>query len=94
MSQEAQSVIYMDHAATTAVDPRVVEAMLPYWTDKYGNASSVYRLGREAAHALEEARETVADVLNCTPGEVIFTSCGTESDNLALRGVAFDRRHR
>ncbi|MGD8736916.1 MAG: cysteine desulfurase NifS [Anaerolineae bacterium] len=94
MSQEAQSVIYMDHAATTAVDPRVVEAMLPYWTDKYGNASSVYRLGREAAHALEEARETVADVLNCTPGEVIFTSCGTESDNLALRGVAFNRRHR
>jgi cysteine desulfurase len=94
MSQEAQSVIYMDHAATTAVDPRVVGAMLPYWTDKYGNASSVYQLGREAAHALEEARETVADILNCTPSEVIFTSCGTESDNLALRGVAFDRRHR
>jgi len=87
----AVSTIYMDHAATTAVDPRVVEAMLPYFTEKYGNASSIYRLGREAASALNEARQTVADVLNCEPREVIFTSCGTESDNLAIRGAAFAR---
>jgi len=68
--------------------------MLPYWTERYGNASSIYQLGREAKHALDGARETVAELLNCTPNEVIFTSCGTESDNLALRGVAFERRHR
>jgi len=94
MNQPAQRTIYLDHAATTAVDPRVVEAMLPYWTERYGNASSIYALGREAHRAMEEARETVADILNCTPREIIFTSCGTESDNLALRGVAFERRHR
>jgi cysteine desulfurase len=94
MNAPAKKAIYLDHAATTAVDPRVVEAMLPYWTQSYGNASSVYKLGREAHHALDEARATVAEILNCTPREVIFTSCGTESDNLALRGVAFERRHR
>lgn len=86
--------VYLDHAATTAVDPRVVEAMLPYWTDHYGNASSVYQLGRDAHHALDQARQKVADILNCAPKEVIFTSCGSESDNLALRGVAFERRGR
>ena len=84
-------VIYMDHAATTAVDPRVVEAMLPYFSSKYGNASSIYGLGQEAAEAIDEARRTVADILGCQPGEVIFTSCGTESDNLALRGVGWAR---
>ena len=94
MNPVARRTIYLDHAATTAVDPRVVEAMLPYWTERYGNASSIYQLGREAKHALDGARETVAELLNCTPNEVIFTSCGTESDNLALRGVAFERRHR
>jgi cysteine desulfurase len=94
MTQEAKRTIYLDHAATTAVDPRVVEAMLPFWTVAYGNASSIYGLGRTANHALEEAHQTVAGILNCTPNEVIFTSCGTESDNLALRGVAFERRHR
>ncbi len=86
--------IYLDHAATTAVDPRVIEAMLPYWTQQYGNASSIYRLGREAHHALDQARQKVADILNCTPKEIIFTSCGSESDNLALRGVALERRRR
>ena len=84
--------VYLDHAATTAVDPRVVEAMLPYFTEKYGNASSIYGLGREAASAMDKARWEVADILNCAPREVIFTSCGTESDNLAIRGVAFARR--
>jgi cysteine desulfurase len=81
--------VYLDHAATTAVDPRVVEAMLPFLTQRYGNASSIYQLGREAASALDEARRRVAAILHCTPREVIFTGCGTESDNLAIRGVAF-----
>lgn len=94
MSQPAKRTVYLDHAATTPVDPRVVEAMLPFWTEQYGNASSIYSLGRNARQALGEARQTVADILNCTPREVIFTSCGTESDNLALRGVAFDRQRR
>ena len=88
----AQEIIYLDHAATTPVDPRVVEAMLPYWTEQYGNPSSIYSLGRAAARAMEAARETVAGILHCEPREVIFTSCGTESDNLAIRGVAFARR--
>ncbi len=94
MNQRAKRTIYLDHAATTAVDPRVLEAMLPFWTKRYGNASSVYGLGQDAEVGLEEARQTVADILNSTPREVIFTSCGTESDNLALRGVALDRRQR
>jgi cysteine desulfurase len=93
MSQQVERNIYLDHAATTAVDPRVVEAMLPYWTERYGNPSSIYRVGREAHYAMDQARHTVAEILGCTPNEVIFTSCGTESDNLALRGVAFERRH-
>ena len=94
MNNPGQETIYLDHAATTAVDPRVVDAMLPFWTEHYGNASSIYEQGRTASHAMEEARQAVADVLNCSPRELIFTSCGTESDNLALRGVAFERRHR
>jgi cysteine desulfurase len=85
--------IYLDHAATTAVDPRVVEAMLPYFNPRYGNASSIYSLGQESAQAIDEARRTVADILGCQPREVIFTSCGTESDNLALRGVGWARRN-
>ncbi|MBC7264618.1 MAG: cysteine desulfurase NifS [Chloroflexi bacterium] len=84
--------IYMDHAATTPVDPRVVEAMLPYFTQKYGNASSIYALGREAHAAMEEARSRIAAILNADPKEIIFTSCGTESDNLAIRGVAWANR--
>jgi cysteine desulfurase len=93
MNKQSERNVYLDHAATTAVDPRVVEAMLPYWTARYGNPSSVYRLGREAHQALDQARQTVANILNCTPNEVIFTGCGTESDNLAVRGVALERRH-
>lgn len=94
MNSNAKRTVYFDHAATTAVDPRVVQAMEPYWTERYGNASSIYKLGRQAQQAMDEARQTVAGILNCAPNEVIFTSCGTESDNLALRGVAFERRHR
>jgi cysteine desulfurase len=81
-------MIYLDHSATTPVDARVVEAMAPFWTEAYGNPSSIYGLGRQAASALEDARSRVARLLNCLPAEIVFTSCGTESDNLAIRGVA------
>ncbi len=93
MPDSARS-IYMDHAATTAVDPRVVEAMLPCFTDYYGNASSLHTPGREARQAMQDARKHVADILGASPKEIIFTSCGTESDNLAIRGVAFASRHK
>jgi cysteine desulfurase len=91
-------MIYLDHSATTAVDPRVVAVMAPLWSELYGNPSSIYGLGRKAAAALEGARSRVAALLNCQPGEIVFTSGGTESDNLALRGVgmaqaARGRRH-
>jgi cysteine desulfurase len=80
--------VYLDYAATTPVDPRVVETMLPYFNEIFGNPSSVHAFGQRAEAALEDARESVAGTLNCRPSEVIFTSCGTESDNLALRGGA------
>ena len=86
--------IYLDHAATTAVDPRVVEAMLPYFTASYGNPSSLYRLAAESKGAVDRARSTVAEILGARPSEIIFTSCGTESDNLALRGAAMAARTR
>lgn len=82
-------MIYMDHAATTPVDKRVVEAMLPYFAEKYGNPSSIYTLAQEARKAMEDARAKVAGLLNARPEEIIFTSGGTESDNLALKGIAF-----
>lgn len=88
----AVRTIYMDHSATTPVDPRVVEAMLPYFTEVYGNSASIHRFGRAAAKALEESRRTVAAILGCHPTEIVFTGSGTESDNLALRGVAFAQR--
>ena len=86
--------IYMDHAATTAVDPRVLEAMLPYFTMHYGNPSSLYRTARESAKAMDEARRTVADIMAVKPHEIVFTSCGSESDNMALRGVSWLMRER
>lgn len=82
------SMIYLDHNATTALDPAVLEEMLPYFNEKFGNASSYYRLGREAKEILEQSRRTVAALIGAQPGEVIFTSGGTESDNLAIRGIA------
>lgn len=84
-----QRVIYLDHSASTPVDERVLAAMLPYFSQHYGNASGLHRQARASARALDEARHNVAGILNCRPGEVIFTGCGTESINLALRGVAF-----
>jgi cysteine desulfurase len=80
--------IYLDYAATTPVDPRVVDVMSPYFRESFGNPSSVHRFGQRAEAAVEEARETVASAINSSPEEVIFTSCGSESDNLALRGAA------
>ncbi|MGB1253312.1 MAG: cysteine desulfurase family protein [Candidatus Promineifilaceae bacterium] len=82
-----RSAIYLDHAATTRVDPRVVEVMLPYWTEHYGNAESVHSFGRAAKRGLEGARESVARQLNASPKEILFTAGGSESDNMALRGV-------
>jgi cysteine desulfurase len=92
--QKPPASIYMDHAATTAVDPRVVEAMLPYFTEQYGNASSLHSFGRQAHQAMKDARQTVAKVLGAAPGEIIFTSCGSESDNLAIRGVGLATREK
>lgn len=84
-----ERLIYLDHAATTALDPRVLEAMIPYLTTEYGNPSSIYTLGRHAMQAIDRAREQVAEILNCRPAEITFTGCGSESDNLAIKGVAF-----
>src|SRR5215212_8232487 len=81
--------IYLDHAATTPLDPDVLAAMLPYFTERYGNPSSIYQLGQESRAAIDRARVGCARVLGCEPSEIIFTSGATESDNLALRGVAW-----
>ncbi len=81
--------IYLDHSATTPVDPAVIEAMLPYFAQMYGNASSIHAFGRESKIALEESREKVAGLVGARPGEIFFTSGGTEADNHALFGVAF-----
>lgn len=86
--------IYMDYSATTPVDPRVLEAMAPYWADVFGNTSSAHAWGREAAAALEGARERLARILGCRPSEIVFTASGTEADNLALRGIAWAARRR
>jgi cysteine desulfurase len=84
--------IYMDHSATTPVAPEVLAAMLPYFGEKFGNASSLHRSGREAKEALEDSREKVAALLGARAEEIIFTSGGTESDNLALKGIARKNR--
>ena len=86
--------VYLDHAATTPIRDEVLEAMLPYLKEQYGNASSVHRFGREAKKALDQARETVAEVLNADFNEIIFTSGGTESNNLAIKGAAQANRKR
>jgi cysteine desulfurase len=80
-------MIYLDHAATTPLDPRVLEAMLPFLSESYGNPSSVHSIGRKARVAVEDARATVASLLGAEPSEIIFTSSGTEADALAVAGV-------
>jgi cysteine desulfurase len=87
-------MIYLDYSATTPVDPRVVDVMVPYFTGAFGNPSSVHRYGQAAEAAVESARETVASILHCRPEEIVFTSCGSESDNLALRGAAYAMREK
>ena len=87
--------IYLDHAATTPVDPDVVEAMLPFLTSEFGNPSSIYYRGRQARRALDEARDAVAQAIGAqSPREIIFTGGGSEADNLALKGVAWAYRDR
>jgi cysteine desulfurase len=86
---DMDDIIYLDHAATTPLDPDVLTGMLPYFTERYGNPSSIYQLGQESRAAIDRARVGCAHVLRCEPGEIIFTSGATESDNLALRGVAW-----
>ncbi|MBZ0279653.1 MAG: cysteine desulfurase [Anaerolineae bacterium] len=88
----ARRTVYLDYSASTPADPRVVEAMLPYFAEVYGNPSSMHGFGRKAEAAVESARETIAGVFNCKPSEVVFTSGGSESDNLAIRGVAWAAR--
>lgn len=79
--------IYLDYGASTPVHPQVIEAMIPYWTETYGAPSALHEFGRSAKNAVENSRRMIADLLNSKPEEIVFTSCGTESDNMALRGV-------
>ncbi|PKL60316.1 MAG: cysteine desulfurase NifS [Methanomicrobiales archaeon HGW-Methanomicrobiales-4] len=85
----AERIVYMDHSATTAADPAVVEAMIPWFSKGYGNPSSLYRIARESSKAVNEARVKVATALGASPDEIYFTSGGTESDNWAIKGVAY-----
>jgi len=86
--------IYLDYNATTPVDPEVVEAMKPYLEEYFGNPSSSHWYGIQTKKAIEKARKQVADLLNCQPDEVTFTSGGTESNNYAIKGAAFANRHK
>ena len=80
--------VYFDNAATTKLDENVLEKMIPYLKESYGNASSIYKLGRESKKAVEESREIIANILNCKPNEIYFTAGGSESDNTAIKGIA------
>ncbi len=86
--------IYLDNAATTKLDPKVLKAILPFFTEKYGNASSTHTKGREAKQALEKARKTIAKSIGAKPEEVVFTSGGTESNNFTLKSIAFNNKHK
>ena len=81
-------IVYLDHAATTKIDDAVLKEMLPYLQYNYGNASALYSLGRSSREAVENARKQVANVIGASPNEIYFTSCGSESDNLAIKGIA------
>ncbi|MGI6701483.1 MAG: cysteine desulfurase NifS [Christensenellales bacterium] len=84
--------IYLDHAATTYLDPRVLEQMMPYFTDKFGNPSSQHSFGQEAMHAVDRSRKQIAEALGAKDNEIYFTSGGTESDNWAVKGIAYAHR--
>lgn len=85
---------YFDHAATTPVSNSVLQEMLPYFEMQYGNASSMYSLGRQARKGIEQARKRVAMAIGAQPKEIYFTSCGSESDNLAIKGIAYSNRQK
>ena len=85
---------YFDHAATTYVKEEVLKEMLPYFTLQYGNASSIYEIGRKSKKAIESAREKVAQAIGAMPKEIYFTACGSESDNLALKGISMANRNK
>lgn len=86
--------VYLDHSATTYVKDEVLQQMIPYFTEKFGNPSSIYSIGRESKKAIEDAREKVAKALNCNPKEIFFTASGTEADNWAIKGVALGNRNK
>ncbi len=86
--------IYLDYAATTPVDEKVYEEMLPYFKDEFGNPSSLHSFGRDARKSVEESRERVANLIGAKPGEIVFTSGGTEANNLALHGIALANKNR
>lgn len=86
--------IYLDHAATTPCDKQVLEAMLPYFTDEFGNADSQHAFGRDTAKAVADARATISRIINCAPNELYFTGSGTEADNWALKGAALARKNK
>jgi len=86
--------IYLDHAATTATDPKVLEAMLPYFHEHYGNPSSIYSMSRVSKNAIENAREILANSIGATPREIVFTSGGSESDNFAIKGIALAKQQK
>lgn len=88
------NIRYFDHAATTALDEEVLKEMLPYLSVEYGNPSSIYSIGRKAKRAIEEARRRVAFAINCDAKEIYFTGCGSESDNIALKGIAYANREK
>lgn len=87
-------MIYMDHSATSPVDPEVFEAMKPYFQEEFGNASTLYKLGRDSKRAMENARAQVASIIGAEPKDVIFTSGGTESDNIAIKGIAYKLKNK
>jgi len=89
-----EGIIYLDHAATTPTDPRVMEEMLPYFTEAFGNPSTLYSVGAMAKEGVDLARERVAALLGASPDEIVFTSGGTESDNTAIKGIAYANRNR
>ena len=88
------NIKYFDNAATTRVKEEVLKEMLPFLTEEYGNASSIYKLGRDSKRAMEQARKKVANLFNCEPSEIYFTSCGSESDNMALKGLAYMQKEK
>ncbi len=94
MMKMIQNIRYFDHAATTAIDTRVLNEMMPYLTENFGNPSSMYQIGRKNKEAIHLARKKVANVLKCNPNEIYFTSGGTESDNLVIKGIAIANKRR